>query len=126
NMGSDNEGMYANLYYYDEGNNALNFMDSTEVDGGGRASFEFLHASDYTVILRGDALTDKSAAALTDDNFMSTDDTSATSSGPVNVSRNTGNLWLIVVSVISFLLCGLILFMPDKRNRKRGPANAVS
>lgn len=126
NMGSDNEGMYANLYYYDEGNNALNFMDSTEVDGGGRASFEFLHASDYTVILRGDALTDKSAAALTDDNFMSTDNTSATSSGPVNVSRNTGSLWLIVVSVISFLLCGLILFMPDKRNRRRGPANAVS
>ena len=126
NVGSDNEGMYANLYYYDEGNNALNFMDSTEVDGGGRASFEFLHASDYTVILRGDALTDKSAAALTDDNFMSTDDTSATSSGPVNVSRNTGNLWLIVVSVISFLLCGLILFIPDKRNRRRGPANAVS
>lgn len=126
NMGSDNEGMYANLYYYDEGNNALNFMDSTEVDGGGRASFEFLHASDYTVILRGDALTDKSAAALTDDSFMSTGDASATSGGPVNVSRNTGNLWLIVVSVISFLLCGLILFMPDKRNRKRGPANAVS
>lgn len=118
NVGEENEGMYANLYYYHEDDNSLEFIDSREVDGSGRASFEFMHASDYTVILRGDALTDKSAAALTNDSFTSDDTTSGSSGGPVNVSRKTGSLWLIVVSVISILLCGLILFMPDKKRRR--------
>nr|MCR5410109.1 hypothetical protein [Lachnospiraceae bacterium] len=127
NVGSDNEGMYANLYYYDEEANSLEFVETAEVDGSGRANFEFLHASDYTVILRGDALTDKTAAALVDG-----DGIAPTIGGggdgtrtPKNITRNTGSIWLIIVSIISFLLCGLILFVPDKKKRK-GYRNAVA
>lgn len=116
NVGKDNMGMFANLYFYNEDDNSLEFIDSVEVDGSGRASFKFLHASDYTVILRGDALTDKTAGLLTDD--IAAGSTSSTTTGPVNVSRITGKVWLIIVSIISFLLCGLILFMPDKKKRR--------
>nr|MCR5236158.1 hypothetical protein [Lachnospiraceae bacterium] len=91
----------------------------------GRASFDFVHASDYTVILRGDALTDKSAAALADGSDMgSIDGFGGGSSSPKNVSKNTGHLWLLIVSIISFLLCGFILFMPDKKKKRRGYAGA--
>lgn len=125
NVGENNEGMYANLYYYNEDNNSLEFIESTEVDGSGRASFDFVHASDYTVILRGDALTDKSAAALADGSDMgSIDGFGGGSSSPKNVSKNTGHLWLLIVSIISFLLCGFILFMPDKKKKRRGYAGA--
>lgn len=116
NVGKDNMGMFANLYFYNEDDNSLEFIDSVEVDGSGRASFKFLHASDYTVILRGDALTDKTAGLLTDD--IAAGSTSSTTTGPANVSRITGKVWLIIVSIISFLLCGLILFMPDKKKRR--------
>ncbi|MBQ7583430.1 MAG: Ig-like domain repeat protein, partial [Lachnospiraceae bacterium] len=123
NVGKNNEGMYANLYYYNEDKNSLEFQESAEVDGSGRASFDFLHASDYTVILRGDALTDKTAAALMDGSLTSTGGGSGGGySSPRNVSKNTGHLWLIIVSIISFLLCGIILFMPDKKRRRRSYA----
>ncbi|MBQ1881530.1 MAG: hypothetical protein II156_07875, partial [Lachnospiraceae bacterium] len=117
NVGTENEGMYANLYYYDQDKNSLEFQESVEVDGSGRATFEFLHASDYTVIIRGDALTEKTAALLaTDDSTPIGGD--GGSAGPVNVTRSTGHWWLLVVSIISLLLCGLIMFMPDKKKRR--------
>ena len=124
NVGKDNADMYANLYYYDEDENGLDFIDSKEVDGRGRASFELEHASDYTVILRGDALTDKSAAALMSEDIMDMRDGQTGANVITNVSRSTGRLWLIVVSVISFMLCGLILFMPERGSRRRRVARS--
>lgn len=123
-VGKDNSGLYANLYYYDEPKNSLDFEEAVEVDGGGRASFEFLHASDYTVIIRGDALTEKTASLLTEDISSTGDGSGTRSGGPRNVSRNLGNIWLLVVSIICFLLCGLILFMPDRNKRRRRYARA--
>ena len=118
NVGADNAGMFANLYYYNEDKNSLEFQESVPVDGSGRATFDFLHASDYTVIIRGDALTDKTAAMLTADTSI-TGGGSSGGGGPVNVSKLSGRLWLIIVSIISFLLCAVILFMPDQKRRYR-------
>jgi hypothetical protein len=115
-LGEENEGMYANLYFYNEDDNSLEFVEAVEVDGSGRATFNFLHASDYTVIIRGDALTEKTAADIS----SGSRNVDRTSGGtPANVPKTTGNLWLIIVSVISLLLCGLILFLPDKKRRRR-------
>lgn len=119
NVGADNAGMFANLYYYDEDKNSLEFQESVPVDGSGRATFDFLHASDYTVIIRGDALTDKTAAMLTADTSITGDGGNSGGGGPVNVSKLSGRLWLIIVSIISFLLCAVILFMPDQKRRYR-------
>ena len=119
NLGSDNKGLFANLYYYNEEQNSLEFVDSKEIDGNGRASFEFEHASDYTVITRGDALTEKTAAAIAPGG-TGTYTTPPEGAKPVSSPKNPGRIWLIVVSFISFALCGFILFMPDDlRKRKK-------
>ena len=89
-----------------------------------RSSFEFKHASDYTVIIRGDSLTSKTAEALAAAGLDGAGGTTGRNKkgingGPGNISRNSTRIWLLVVSIISFILCGFILFMPDKR-KKRG------
>ena len=120
-VGKDKKGMFANLYYYNEENNSLEFVSSADVDVNGRATFEFTHASDYTVIVRGDALTEKSAAALKESNAGGTGNGgNGDYAAPAPVKKNSHRLWLIIISIVSFLLCGIILFAPD--NRKRKPA----
>ncbi len=117
-MGADNSGMFGNLYYYNEDAGSLEFIDSQEIGGSGNVQFEFTHASDYTVIVRGDALTEKTAAALTvenSDSDMRDYSGSSRVSGAANVAKRSNHLWLLIISIISILLCGFILFMPDKK-----------
>ncbi len=119
NLGQDKQGLFANLYYYNEKNNSMEFISSSEVNSNGISTFDFTHASDYTVIVRGDQLTEKSAAALNAVKNKN-DGNGSSSSEPVNVPRNDNRLWLIIISLISFLLCGLILFMPSPDRKKKG------
>ncbi len=120
NVGKENRGMHANLYYYNEEENGLDFIASSDVDGKGLATFDFTHASDYTVIIRGDNLTEKSAAAIADRNTSGGDTGDTDTAAPTTVPKRSNRLWLILISIISILLCGVILFMPDKKR------NAVS
>ena len=120
NVGESNRNLHANLYYYNEGDSSLEFMSSSEVDEKGHATFDFTHASDYTVIMRGDALTEKSAAALAVRNTSGGETDDMGSSGVSNVPRKNNRLWLLIISIVSILLCVLILFMPEKRKNAYG------
>ena len=122
-LGEQGDGMYGNLYYYNEDDKSLEFVESAPVDGSGRSSFEFTHASDYTVIVRGESLTSKTAEALAAANLdgaggIAGDSKGGINGGVKNVSKDTTRIWLLVVSLISIILCGVILFVPDKRKRK--------
>ncbi len=118
---ADNAGMYANLYHYNESAGKLEFMESGEVRNNGRAEFKLTHASDYTVILRGDALTDKTAAALMNEfSGADSDDIIRPLSGSASFfSRNSRNLWVLLITLMSLMLCGFILFLPEDQRRRR-------
>ena len=45
------QGQYANLFYYNEQDKVLEFVCAAPVNGGKMASFTFIHASDYVIIL---------------------------------------------------------------------------
>lgn len=47
-------GQYANLFYYNEETCAFEFMCATQVSSTGRANYEFMHASDYVIIISDD------------------------------------------------------------------------
>ena len=51
NMGSNNAGLYANLFYYDPDTNSLEFVTADEVKESGSVSLTFGHASDYVIII---------------------------------------------------------------------------
>lgn len=51
NVGAANQGLVANLFYYNESTGELEFISAGEVDAEGFADLSFTHASDYTIVL---------------------------------------------------------------------------
>lgn len=51
NVGAANQGLMANLFYYNESTGELEFISAGEVDAEGFADLSFTHASDYTIVL---------------------------------------------------------------------------
>ena len=51
NLGANNAGLYANLFYYNESANALEYMTADQISEDGTASLTFTHASDYVIIV---------------------------------------------------------------------------
>ena len=112
-MGDTNAGMYGNLYYYNEDEGRLDFVDSMQISDSGYAQFEFRHASDYTIVMRSEALTEKTAMPVNNGEEGTLDDTTYTPD--VRPWNTSSRLWILLISIISFAMCGVILFMPDKK-----------
>ena len=71
NVGAANQGLVANLFYYNESTRELEFISAGKVDAEGFAYLRFTHASDYTIVLdeasmEEAALTDTTGAAGSD------------------------------------------------------------
>lgn len=62
NVGSENSGKYAKLYYYNPASGKLEFQTYARIDANGNAELLFKHASDYIIVID-----DKAPAAATDD-----------------------------------------------------------
>lgn len=54
NLGRENGGYTASLYYYNEGTGKLEFICADEVAQDGTVSLAFTHASDYVIAIDGD------------------------------------------------------------------------
>ena len=115
NTGKSNSGMYANLYYYDEDKKELLYVNASRIDGNGYAVFDFLNASDYTVIIRGD---DMAGRTVLKDSAASDPDSGYIAPQTIN-SRHNNRLWLVLVSLLSVLLCFVIMVAPDERKNNR-------
>ena len=119
NVGEANKGMYANLYYYNEGEKALDYMNSSSVDNNGYAEFEFTHASDYTVIIRGDALTGKKVVLNSETGSESENKYIRADS---MTQKSDNKLWLVIISGLSIVMCIVILVAPSERKSRRSRA----
>ncbi len=51
NLGANNAGLYANLFFFNEQNNALEYVTADQISEDGTASLTFTHASDYVIIV---------------------------------------------------------------------------
>lgn len=51
NLGKDNTGLYANLFYYNETTKALEFISVCKIGANGSAAWDLAHASTYAVII---------------------------------------------------------------------------
>ena len=122
-FGGDKTGMYANLYYYNEPESRLDFVDSAVVKDTGRTEFEFTHASDYMIVLRGDALTEKSAADLEAENLGTAGDEGNEINPRSGLSAlftvNNRTVWIFVITILSLILCAVVLFAPDNKKKVR-------
>ncbi|MCR4657911.1 MAG: hypothetical protein K5770_17060 [Lachnospiraceae bacterium] len=121
NVGETNHGLHANLYYYNEDDKTLEYVNSSPIDNNGYGVFEFTHASDYTVIIRGDAVTGSKSVLSSE----ASEEAEETYINAESMKKSSGSkIWLIVISVLSILLCVAILLAPSEKRRRAGRGKA--
>jgi len=123
-LGKSNAGLYAYLYYYDTKEKEMKLMQSTQISSTGYAEFEFNHASDYSIVIRGEEMmtvgTAKSNNALEGED-TNVDNTSAYKTFRLTDfagSRASVRMWLFMIAIISAVMCGLILYMPGLKDEE--------
>ena len=79
NLGSDNAGYYANLYYYNPTTGKLEYMCADVIASNGEAELTFTHASDYLVVIDDEDL------------GKVKEDTNTNTNTGNNTNTNTGN-----------------------------------
>lgn len=110
NMESKNSGMYANLFYYNEQTGKLEFVSAGQIDSDGNVELAFTHASDYTIVVAANIMSDNSQAANNADETIpspKTDD---------SISKYAWNNTIIIIIGICILLIvfGAVIFVRKK------------
>ena len=112
-VGEEYQGKYANLFYYNPETKALEFVAAKEVGEDGYASFPFVHASDYAVIVDraplGDLISDPNEGVnLVDDS------SEAVQSSEINVEEQTvegGARWVGLMMILLIITAIIVVFL---------------
>ena len=110
NMESKNSGMYANLFYYNEQTGKLEFVSAGQIDSDGNVDLAFTHASDYTIVVATNIMSDNSQADNNADKTIpspKTDD---------SISKYAWNNTIIIIIGICIILIvfGAVLYVRKK------------
>ncbi|HAU86130.1 MAG TPA: hypothetical protein DCW90_11735, partial [Lachnospiraceae bacterium] len=123
NMGSDNTGLFANLFYYNEGTGELEFICAGEVGEDGNVELTFNHASEYTIVIDSQSMEQAAADTVleneSDDSTPATDgvDDIDQSVTPTTVNESsTSYTWVIFLAVAAIAVVGIVLII--KRRKK--------
>ena len=102
NLGSDNAGYYANLYYYNPASGKLEYICADMIDADGTTQLTFTHASDYIVIIDDVDLSKVSNDDDDDDTSEDTDDGKDNGKYQSANTKDTGNfhLWMIMLCAV--------------------------
>ena len=110
NMEPKNSGMYANLFYYNEQTGKLEFISAGQIDSDGNVELAFTHASDYTIVVDANIMSDNSQANNNADETIpapKTDD---------SISKYAWNNTIIIIIGICIILIvfGAVLYVRKK------------
>ena len=110
NMESKNAGLYANLFYYNEQTEELEFISAGQIDPDGNVELVFTHASDYTIVVDTRIMSDNGQA----DNKA--DETIPASKTDDSTSKYTWNNTIIIIIGICIILIvfGAIFYVRKK------------
>ena len=126
NVKAENAGYYANLFYYNQGSNKLDFVCAGQIDKSGNVELTFTHASDYTIVIADTVLNGKNTDTNPDiENPEPTETETAGSepgSQPNIEAPRTGdialqNIWLILLGSVAIVIGAGIMYI-----KKRGKA----
>ena len=123
NVGEENKGLIANLFYYNADTNELEFICADEVDENGQTELVFTHASDYTIIL--DTVSMEPAAGAED--TVGNDTVQAASAEDADTvqaadaeadSSHTLLIWLIVLVCIAAVAAAGVMIVVKRKEEK--------
>ncbi len=64
-LGEKNEGLYANLFYYNERYNMMQYVGADQIRANGTAHLAFTHASEYTIVIDKEVMDNMHASPKT-------------------------------------------------------------
>ncbi len=118
NLEAFNKGMYASLFYYNADKKSLDYMLAVEVADDGSISLPISHASDYTIVVKSQALTEPVVKKQTQsvnavDNLVSP--TSNAEMAKLEQTTSSIAFWIyIAAGLVLFSAIGLLM-VPSKR-----------
>lgn len=103
NVGAENKGLVANLFYYNKSTGALEFISAGEIDEDGLTKLSFTHASDYTIVLDVASM-EETGESIPADTVIDTDGADAAPSQEIEASATNNKaalIWLIAFAGIA-------------------------
>ena len=103
NVGAENKGLVANLFYYNESTGALEFISAGEIGEDGSTKLSFTHASDYTIVLDAASM-GETGEAIPADTVVDTDGADAAPPQETEASGTNNKaalIWLIAFAGIA-------------------------
>lgn len=128
NLGKENAGYAASLYYYNESTGELEFICSDEVAQDGTVSLAFTHASDYVIAIDGDGEEgDGAAEPVQPDNTVqaagngTAQDSDGIPESPGTVQ--TGRAWWMIAILLFITVIGAGIAIAVVREKRKGGRN---
>jgi len=126
NLGKENAGLTANLYYYNESTGELEFICADEVAEDGTVSLAFTHASDYVIAIDRE---ESAAAEPTQpenpdgDSDIAAEETTETTQADIADTEVKDDLWdriwvIVVCGVL--VIAGLGIFLAGRKKNSKG------
>lgn len=114
NLGKENQGYIASLYYYKEGTGELEFICSDKVAEDGTVSLAFTHASDYVIAIDEE----EESGNVTEPVQPEEQDEDSTEAAEENLqTEQARRLWWLIVAGALVILMGIgVFFLVKKKN----------
>lgn len=110
-VGTQYNGKYANLYYYNEKTGSLEYVKAVKVNADGAVEYEFVHASDYVIVMSNADMKPADAAPAT----PTANPTPADQKGS---SVATGDKTPIAQTAAILIIGGCVLFVAYRRRKR--------
>jgi len=117
-LGKRNAGLNANLYYYNEDTEELEFICASTVTEEGMASFAFTHASDYVVVADKKEDEQKEESSITKPAQQEETNETAEDNTTPKESTKTGKMWWVIVIGILAIVMGIGIFFAVKKKKE--------
>ena len=115
NLGKDNAGLTANLYYYNESTGELEFIFADTVAEDGMVSLAFTHASDYVIVI-GES-EEKESSSVAEPAQQETPDKDGTGEKENLQTRQAWRPWWFIVVGALVIVMGIGLFFVVKKKK---------
>lgn len=120
NLGKKNAGLYANLFYYDESAEEMEFICAEKIDKAGIARLSFTHASDYIIVIDSKAMNENSPEDKKEDGNDTKEDGKPVGTDEKDLPKTAlkESVWFLFAGMLIILVGGMILLVAcDKKRR---------
>lgn len=117
-VGTQYNGKYANLYYYNEKTGSLEYVKAVKVNADGAVEYEFVHASDYVIVMSNADMKPADAAPATPPANTTTPTANPTPADQKGSSVATGDKTPIAQTAAILIIGGCVLFVAYRRRKR--------